>query len=95
MEFRIRESQGAYHQLHAYCVQMGESATAVERNLMLERSKVNELELRMSSLNSINGALLHHVVAKELQPQDESRGHPVSIQQPPLRTSSSRINLKA
>lgn len=64
-------------------MQMEKGATAIERNLMLERSKINELELRASSLNSINRALLHHVFTKELQPQDEPRNQPVSIQQSP------------
>lgn len=79
LESRIREAQGACYELHAYCMQTEKRAAEIERNLVLERSKVKELELRVSTLHSVNGALLHHVVTKEVQAQDP-RNQPVSIQ---------------
>lgn len=59
-------------------MQMEKRATENECNLMLERSKVHELEFRVSNLNSVNGALLHHMVTKEAQAQDP-RNQLVSI----------------
>lgn len=60
-------------------MQMEKRAAEIERSLTLEKSKGKELELRLSSLNSVNGALLHHVVTMEFQAQ-ETRNQPVSIQ---------------
>lgn len=82
LESRIREGRGACRQLHTYCMEMEKRATEIGQTLVLERNKVKELEFRVSSLNSVNRALLHHVVTKELQTQD-LRNQPVRIQQVP------------
>jgi hypothetical protein len=47
-------------------MQMEKRAAEIERSLTLEKSKGKELELRVSSLNSVNGVLLHHVVTMEV-----------------------------
>lgn len=51
-------------------MQMEKRAAEIKRSLMLEKSKGKELELHLSSLNSVNGALLHHVVTMEFQAQE-------------------------
>lgn len=80
LESSIREGRGAYYQLHAYCAQMEKRASDIEHALVLEERKVKELDFRVSSLNSLNAALLHHMASKDSQAQDP-RNRPVSTQE--------------